>query len=390
MLVYQSNTRNLTKEANSSLFGEVSSYQDMMNKIAASSFWEPFGVTVNGLDYLDTLEKMGVDGDTLGDVAGPMFVDCLLTDAAIEATMEKMAGAEGSIIALLEDLEKLAIAGAFRAVAGGLGRSLAGGAKGVKAIGGAYGKARDVLRRRGGIRGIVAGKAGAAEARVVGGARGFFGKRRSAIAATQKEGIKTLQAERTALRNQLEGASAGEAYQIGTNLKSITKRMKRLGKTYARSITKQRKGLAAAGVSRARATKSSVASGRQAAAGAAKSSTASPGAVASAASFRAWKRKNGGSYSDWVNAGRPGAAGAAGAGKRGYTQSKAPKTAPSAPSPQGPPRGAGPQSVKDAPGYRAIYSKWIKGGWKSLSDAEKRKVYVGAGVAFVGQHAVYG
>jgi len=56
--------------------------------------------------------------------------------------------------------------------------------------------------------------------------------------------------------------------------------------------------------------------------------------------------------------------------------------------PQSPPKDATPSDIANKPSLGSIHDKWSNGGWESLSPAEKRRVYMYAGGAFVAQRAV--
>jgi hypothetical protein len=423
-LIKKASEEDLVKQAGYELFsGNLNSYEKLASVVAVASPYEPLGMTSTAYDYLEDLEKIGCDDEELGILANSLIGDALQTDALIESVLLKQAGAEEDIWDIYDGLQKVALAAAAthglgllrqfgaRGVARLAGSSLARGAKAVgRGAKASWRQLRDV-----GVRGT-ARQAGRAVAKpFVKAKRGAMAKLRTGAQARRATAIKGLQSQRTKLRSQLAaGMPESQAMKVRTDIGNITKDIQQRLRTFKATGRKQiaarrAAGLAPAGTAptaaqaaaKAKTTaKASAAEGARKAEGAARKAEGAAGKAKAPSpesdlgAFRAWKKKNPeGSYSEFKKAtGGAGAAKAApkdtGKGPKWEERPAAGKPAPGAPSPQSPPKGAGPESVKDAPGYGDIYKKWNEGGWKALSDAEKRKVYVGAGVAFVGQRAV--
>lgn len=435
MLLYQTSHEGLSKEASERLVSpDIEGYADIVNNVAASSFWEPLGMTKNALDYLDMLEKIGCKEDGLDALADHLLGDSLCTDAAVEAVMEKTAGDERPIEEIYDELVKMAVAGAVgrllgglargaRATAGGarsLGRNLVGGEKGIEALrraGSAVGrgasKARSAAGRAGaavergasraighgkfqragkaisqrGIRDIAAQPFRRAATAVSGSMRKFRMGRAAKQMAARKAPIKALQAERTALRSRMATASGAEASKLKTQIDAITGRMGRLGQRYAKPTTRRERIMKGIGMQRS-GTRTSAREGARKAEGAA--SKAEEGATAGAAKSKA--KGDTKVNPEWEAEVR----GRAAASRKGEafdpTRAKGRGFQEKGKAPQG---GKAPQASEKAgkklkeSGYGDIWNKWKSDGWAGLSGAEKRKVYVALGAGYVGQKMLF-
>jgi len=426
-LIRKSNELGLTKQASEQLIDGWDTYTDILNVVAASSPNEPLGMTKTACDFADAIEEIVGQNDSLDKIADLLVFDSLWVDAVNEGLTKE---AIGGIRALLSAAKK--VPGALRAGAGALRHPV----QSVRALGvrGAATQAGRAVKepistayhaRKSGILGKHISRAKA----VRGGAVAQREMLRKQIAAAGKN--PALQAR---LGGKLRTAESHLAAQTRRQMKAkrqLIKSQRKAGTDFIPSTA--RSGASAATKASAAAKASKIKAGTKAGARKAKAAatpgggtstgtagkagastgTGAAGAPAGTAAtemsaFRTWQSKPGNknfTWADWVGKGKPGgpaaAAGAkastggaaaggakAGTGGPGYQRQR--RNAPAAPSTGSPPPNTSPSSIQNKPGFGGIYDKWSKDGWAALSGAEKRKVYVGAGVAFAVQRGVLG
>lgn len=459
MLVYQSNYQGLTKQANKLLYSpeHLDSYESILQGVAASSFWEPLGMTKSALSYLGSLEQIGVDEDELDKLANHLLGDSVETDSVIGAVMEKRAGDTRSMGEIRNELTKVAVRGLLRLLrrpkpsiptspkemlgrgAIGAGRTMKQEAvrlgekaeKGIKKI--TPGKPRKFERagkaiQEFGAKSVVTAPFRRAATAVRGAARKVRGKFHAKAQEARHRGIRKLQAEREGLRKQLSGSSAGQAEQIGTKIQAVNRKIQAQVQRARKSSAKRRALQEEAGIRRTKASRDAAAretakkteraaeapKGKEAPKEAPKGGGGRTFSDIEIGMFRRYERRGGPKppgYDEWKRSGNPkagergapktqtggGASGGPAAAPKAEPKTKPKEKFEEAPRPKERYQEAPPQNVErnfarkaqeEPSTFGEIYSKWKDGGWKALSDAEKRKVYLGAGGAFVAQRAL--
>lgn len=428
MLVYQSTEAELCKEADVGLVsGSFSTYPDLLNAVAAASFFEPMGMSKTACDYIEGLDKIGID---LGPVSVPLIIHALQTDVVIEAALEKTAGSEAELGELCTELEKLALSTlALRGISS-MGRAAKAVGRAAKAVGTAPVKAVRAIREAGGIRAAAGAAARRVTTPVAAKARGILSGAREKSLSRIKSKVESLRSQRTDLQKQLGAATtAQKRSNLRTRIESIQKSLlpilKREGQLTAKLKASSGRAVAKAKASAAKGAKKARKAAKAPVLGIPKIKTKKPrmpkspavGETIKVEAFRRYeKAKEAGilrkdavappGYSEWVQKGRPSAKHIPPqpkGGKPAAAPTKAPVPAtptgaerisrarrpgPGAPSPQSPPKGTTPADLPETGTLGQIKDKWSAGGWKALSDAEKRKVYVAAGAVFVGQRVL--
>lgn len=265
-LVYQSNQHGLTKQASEDMFdaGTFSSYENILNKVAASAYWEPLGMTKSAMDLLTVLEEAEVDEDELTKFAEYILEDTIGTDALIEASMEKEAGDARPIEEIYDELVKIARFGILKGI-GKLFKRTKGpstsvpsgfrsvqqkvtggiqtmGREGKRLIGKAVGKPRRIQRLAEATRRMPAA--------IRGKAKGFVDKLRLGKIRRQGAYMSRLQGERRALKSHLETAGPGKAREIGEQLKRVNKDIESVKGKMRTRIQKRKSALRESGVER--------------------------------------------------------------------------------------------------------------------------------------------
>lgn len=223
-LVYQSNQHGLVKQANESLFdtGNIGSYEDILNKVAASSLWEPLGMTKSALDYLDALEEAGIDGEELGKFASHILEDTLETDAVIEASINDDS---------CEDLSKIARLAVVKNLLSRAGKAIAKPGK-FKAMG-------EAIQQRG-IRDIAAAPFRRTGQAIAGKYRKEVGKMRQRARLARSKRLTSLQQQRMDVRKQFAAAPTSAKVELGNKLKGINKQIERQ-KSRVRDVARKQK-----------------------------------------------------------------------------------------------------------------------------------------------------
>lgn len=378
-LVYQSNQHGLMKEASESIFSDMDSYESILNKIAAASYWEPLGMTKSAFDFLTVLEEAGVDEGELTKFAEYIIEDTIGTDALIEASMEKEAGDTRPIEEIYDELIKES------GVWGSIGRGLLRGAKAVFKPG-KFSRAGEALQK---VTPSISGKV-----------KGFLSKRRLGQIQAHSQYSRRLHQQRKALQSQLATAGSSKAVEIGEKLKGVNENIKAIKNKMLKIRGKRRAALGEAKVEKIptapkKAPKPSTegaAKAREAATPPPSTGGLKPGEVEAGAK-RLYER---GSRYGEEKSKRYGArhVGPEDTGKKsppgeggGYREKK-PKPPASAPE-----RAPGPRPPKEAVegkgmGVMDAWSKWGREGWEALTDVEKSRL-VRAGVMAGGGLATY-
>jgi len=405
MLIYKSNHHDLVKQATDMLFDpdQLNSYEDILNGIAASAFWEPLGMTKSAFDYLNALESINIDPDALDKLAWFIIEDSVGADLVMEAVIEKNAGDQRSLAEIQDELVKISfpglrilsrlVSGASRGAAAvgagskfigsgaakGIARSAKGSASAVSNVGkkifkpGKFQRAGEAIKSRG-FKDIAKAPFSGASSTVSGKVRGLNAARGERAADAAHQGIRSLQAKEKALRAQQVGASTSKRVELDSKIKNITSRKSNMVDRARKINSKQRQRMDEAGQRIKRQNKSSASEGARKA-----KDAADPPKGGKAPDD--WTKKQQDLLARGSSKERPARP------KREYetkpTSGKAPAS---------PPAGAKEElarKAKEQPGtYGELYKKWTGGGWGALSDAEKRKVYTAAGGAFVAQRAV--
>lgn len=404
VLMRKSNELGLTKQASDQYSGEWSSYDDLLNIIASAAKDEPQGMMKSAARFIREMQSIVGDSDTLEKVGHTVLVDAALADA-INGGMSKEA--VGRIRGLL------AGAGAFFSKAPW--RALA--AKSTKTVG-SHGLAETVLHRprtfaepiRSAYRATRAGVAGDRAAHAAKNIEELSARQetlRKSMAAMGEDPTKARMVSRMSTQlGDVEKQLARQQARHSKSTEALSKMRQSTGHDYVQNAPKPPKT--------PEPPKASTNAGGREAEQAASKAKESAGATDKApgmkpdlndfnpkmredaykaydqakASGRNMSSKDASpppGYEEWKASGKGRTSGKS--NDPGYTN-RADKSAPGAPSPESPPKGVTPEAVAEKPGFGQIYEKWSKDGWASLSDAEKRKVYVGAGAAFVAQRAV--
>ncbi len=265
-LVYQSSQHGLTKQASESLFDveSIGSYEDILNRVAASSPWEPLGMTKSALEYLDALEEIGVEGEELDKLAYHILDDTMETDAVIEASINGDS---------YEELSKIARAGVVRRVLGlfrapkgvqpvvpSAGRDIQQMAhSGLRTMGreakrlgkkeivkpGKFRAVGKAIQQRG-IRDVATAPFRRAGQAVSRGYRKAVGGLRQRAKAARSEYLTKLQQKRMDLRKELPGASRVQKAEINNRIKDVNRQIEKQKGRVQKVVRKQKASLAKA------------------------------------------------------------------------------------------------------------------------------------------------
>lgn len=402
-LVYQSNQHGLTKQASEDMFdiGTFDSYENILNKVAASAYWEPLGMTKSAMDLLTVLEEAGVDEDELTKLAGYLVEDALGTDALIEASIEKKALAAAALPVLR------AGQGIARAVSAiGRGAKTVGGAIRRSAVGRAAAKP-EKFRRAGEALQKVAPS-------VRGKVRGFVDKRRLSAIGQHSQYSRRLHQQRKALQSQLSTAGSSRAVELGEKLKAVNRNLENIKAKMLNIRGKRRTAAGRSMVEQKTMPPSPKKPPKPSTEGAAKAQKAAtpppkteggglkPGEIEEGAKrlkargsrYGEEKQKRyGAKYvgpEDTPKATAGVTPKSTGKEGPGYREKKAPDTKPKGGAPDKAPGPRPPQEAVEGKGMGVMdaWTKWGKDGWGALSDAEKSRL-IRAGVMAGGGAAAY-
>lgn len=423
-LVYQSNKHGLTKQASEEMFSieTFSSYENILNKVAASAYWEPLGMTKSAMGFLTVLEEAGVDEGELVKFAEHILEDTIGTDALIEASMEKEAGDTRPIEEVYDELVKealpAAVGSAARAAGSGLkwlGRNLFPGVSKntISRAGSAIGRTvvkPEKFRRVGEALQKVAPS-------VRGKVRGFVDKRRLSAIEQHSPYSRRLHRQRKALRSQLSTAGSSRAVELGEKLKAVNRNLENIKAKMLNIRGKRRAAAGRSGVEQKTMPPSPKKPPKPSTEGAEKAQQAAtpppkteapsggglkPGEIeADAKRLHARGSRYGEEKQNRYGAKYVGpedtpkaTAGVTpkSTGKEGpgYREKKAPDTKPKGGAPDKAPGPRPPQEAVEGKGMGVMdaWTKWGKDGWGALSDVEKSRL-IRAGVMAGGGAAAY-